>query len=146
MVAEGNDAGLTELYNAKLGEFVTRPEIAVSDVLRWSASGPFDAIDEGRGFQPADSGNPVQVAQARAIRSACKAAMRIFDLSDPFNISNATNQALLSTFVAVGILSQEEVDALFALAQVPGSRAEVLFGPNTYLTNSDISFALRGLS
>jgi hypothetical protein len=53
----------------------------------------------------------------------------------------STVSYLLSQAVTDGVLTQDQVSAV---NQRPGTRAEVLFGAGTVVTQSDVSFALRG--
>ena len=106
--------GLTDSDAAAHFNAVTQamrvPVISITAVLQWAGAGPLDTIDAGQSFAHPDA--PTQ----RAVRAACKAAMRLFNgTTDNFDLDSPTNRQLLGLFVAVGIVTAPERDALLAL-------------------------------
>ena len=63
-----------------------------------------------------------------AIRTACLASLKVFGVTSSFNVSAGPNLTGLAAFVAAGIITQDQSDALTGLAIVPATRAQVLFG------------------
>jgi hypothetical protein len=76
------------------------------------------------------------------IQSKWDRILAVVRAATSINISQPSIQALLGAAVVDGVLTSEQVAAI---GQRTGSRAEVHFGAGTTITNSDISFALRGV-
>jgi len=139
-IASGNDQGLADLLNRKDdANSVVVPIIPVSRVLEWAgtrqgaASSPMKAITAAAN----DSSSPVQgVAQV---------ALRVFGTLQSIDLSRPAVAGMVQGLTLGGVITSAQRDALLALQNAsPASRAEVLFGGGTTVTNSDISFALRG--
>jgi hypothetical protein len=81
------------------------------------------------------------VGLSAAIQAKWTPILEHLRAADQLDFTSATVQALVTAAVADGLLTQAQATAL---NQRMGSRAEVLFGAGTVLTNRDISFALRG--
>jgi hypothetical protein len=60
---------------------------------------------------------------------------------DSVELTNPTVQYMFGLAVADGLLTQAQLDQV---GRRPGSVAEILGGPGTSVTLSDVSFALRG--
>jgi hypothetical protein len=101
-----------EHFNAKT-VVIRDPIIPISWVLQWAGSGPLDSIEALEAFDHPDAGT------RKAVRSASKAAMRLFGgVTDTFNLDSGTNRALLGVFVMVGAVTQGEVDDLLSYGDV----------------------------
>lgn len=86
--------------------------LPISNLLQWGGAGPLDAIDAAQAF--AHPNPPTQ----KAVRAACKAAIKMFGATDTFDLDAPVNRGLLGLFVAVAIMSQAESDSLLALGDV----------------------------
>jgi hypothetical protein len=64
-----------------------------------------------------------------------------FACGDPIHIEDPELQGMLAAWVQHGVATQQEVDALYALAQVPASRADKIGIPAP--TARDIIDALK---
>ena len=76
------------------------------------------------------------------IQSKWDRILAVVRAADTIFVSDSSIQALLGAAVADGVLTSDQVSVI---GQRTGARAEVLFGAGTVITNTDISFALRGV-
>lgn len=127
LVAAGADAGIAALLGATTGPGAA--PIALPSVSR-------DAFLLG--LRPAYMSLPTLPAAVQQKWDRILAAIN----SGAAVAIDAGTQGLLASAVADGVLTQAQADAVWHRT---GSRAEVLFGPDTVMTQADVSFALRGL-
>jgi hypothetical protein len=105
---------------ARVVELITGPVTTMTGPLRtttakaWAARGPYARI--------VDASNNAE----HPCRAACLVIRDSFACGDSIHIEEPELQAMLSLWIAHDVATQEEVDALYALAQVPASRADVL--------------------
>lgn len=105
---------------ARVVELISEAITTITGPLRtttakaWAAKGPYAKIVDA-------SINP-----EHPCRSACLVIRDSFACGDPIHIEDPSLQLMLQTWVEHGIATQPEVDALYALAQVPASRADKL--------------------
>ena len=146
LVASADDASLAVLVNQRPGAFnpaktwtAPAPQLGIATVLQWAATGPLAQIKAGQSFTNANA------ALQNAVQSACTAALSLFGGSFTFfDVSDPANLSLLALLVANGVITQAQSDALVALKNLPASRAEVLFGIGTVLTQVQVESARKG--
>lgn len=78
----------------------------------WAAAGPYARI--------VDASNDVN----SPCRASCLVIRDSFACGDPIHIEDPDLQQMLTMWVQHDVATQKEVDALYALAQVPASRAD----------------------
>jgi hypothetical protein len=83
----------------------------------WAAAGPYANIVDA-------SLNPTH-----ACRASCLVIRDSFSCGDPIHVEDPQLQAMLAAWRSTGICTQEQVDDLYARAQQPASRAQVLGWP-----------------
>jgi len=89
-----------------------------------------------------DNASPVEVSAGVFVPiAAVKQAVDDLKYSMEVNTAAPSVQGLLGASVLFGALSQAEMTDLIMRK---GSRAEALFGAGTFISNNDVSFALRG--
>ena len=141
-VTAGSDTGVAALLNQRPGTFnpvktwtASAPVLPLTKVLQWAAAGPLAAITAGQ-----TTGGP---GASTAIKSACMAAITLINGPfSSFDVSDPNNTGLISGLVAGGIITSTDQTNLLNLANVPASRAEVLFGVGTVINYGDVSKAL----
>jgi hypothetical protein len=127
-VTAGNDQAIADLLNAATGvgaATVTVPAMSRDNFMT--------AIIPALIVLPALS---------TTIQSKWDRILAVVRAASIINISDPSIQALLGAAVSDNVLTSDQVSVI---GQRTGSRAEVLFGAGTTVTNSDISFALRGV-
>jgi hypothetical protein len=90
----------------------------------WAASGPYASI--------VDVSNTVD----HPCRASCLVVRETFKASDSIHINQPEVRTMLDAWVATGVITTEQCDALLALAMQPASRAQVLGLPN--ITEQDL--------
>lgn len=75
--------------------------------------------------------------------SAIKWAMKFLQTEAGIDVGEPATQAMLASLVGVGGVTQTEVDGVKAMANQPASRAEVLFGAGSQVTEADVRAALE---
>ena len=88
------------------------------------------------------------VSTAEIARSAKQAALgardrRLSGRDRTIDVNASAFQAMAGLFVAMGVMTQAHHDALTAMGQGPGSRAEELWGVGARVTPSDVANARR---
>lgn len=120
---------------ARVVELITAPITTMTGPLRtttakaWAARGPYARI--------VDASNDAE----HLCRASCLVIRDSFACGDPIHIEDPDLQFMLQMWVEHGVATQSEVDALYALAQVPASRADVIGIPAP--TARDIIDALK---
>ena len=74
---------------------------------------------------------------------AIKWAMKFLQAESGIDVGEPATQAMLTSLVGVGGVTQTEVDGVKAMANQPASRAEVLFGAEAQITEADVRAALE---
>lgn len=74
---------------------------------------------------------------------AIKWAMKFLHAESGIDVGEPATQAMLASLVGVGGVTQTEVDGVKAMANQPASRAEVLFGAGSQVTEADVRAALE---
>ncbi len=74
---------------------------------------------------------------------AIKWAMKFLQAESGIDVGEPATQAMLASLVGVGGVTQTEVDGIKAMAMQPASRAEVLFGAGSQITEADVRAALE---
>lgn len=74
---------------------------------------------------------------------AIKWAMKFLHAESGIDVGEPATQAMLTSLVGVGGVTQAEVDGVKAMALQPASRAEVLFGAEAQITEADVRAALE---
>lgn len=74
---------------------------------------------------------------------AIKWAMKFLQAEAGIDVGEPATQAMLASLVGVGGVTQTEVDGVKAMANQPASRAEVLFGAGSQVTEADVRAALE---
>ncbi len=74
---------------------------------------------------------------------AIKWAMKFLQAESGIDVGEPATQAMLASLVGVGGVTQTEVDGVKAMANQPASRAEVLFGAGSQITEADVRAALE---
>lgn len=72
-----------------------------------------------------------------------KWAMKFLQEESGIDVGEPATQAMLASLVGVGGVTQTEVDGVKAMANQPASRAEVLFGAGSQITEADVRAALE---
>ncbi|SRR5579884_2586314 len=129
------DVDIAALINAQNPKFsVRQPVVPVWRLLAWAAqNGRFAAIQT-----EADAGT-------KGVKSIALAAMKVFGTVADFDVDDAGAKALLGAMVQAGVLTADDQTAFAALGdRSPASRAEVLWGPGTVVSHTDVAIALRG--
>lgn len=133
-VAAGNDQGVADLLNAKAVS--SSRKVPLWEIKR-------QALQHGYwvAIRAAATSHPNQQVQAAAISAV--------DFVDDFrfttmDLSDSAVQLMLAALVSGGVMTSDQKAALDGLAVTMISRAEQLFGEGTAITNTDVSFALRG--
>jgi hypothetical protein len=105
---------------ARAVELITEAVTTMTGPLRtttakaWAAKGPYAKIVDA-------SNDP-----AHPCRAACLVIRDSFACGDPIHIEDPDLQLMLGMWIEHEVATQGEVDALYALAQVPASRADIL--------------------
>ena len=135
LLAAGNDAGIAALLNAVTGSGAATIALASIDRNTFLKITTAAAIRVATGIG-SDGGALAAGAAVKwgAVLAQARAA-------DPGSQIDLTLLPSLGDPSADRVMAPSE---LAALTTRTGSRAEVLFGPGTIITPSDISFALRG--
>jgi hypothetical protein len=116
-------------------ELITAPITTMTGPLRtttakaWAARGPYARI--------VDASNDT----AHPCRASCLVIRDSFACGDPIHIEDPDLQQMLAMWVEHGVATQQEVNALYAQAQVPASRADKIGIPA--LSARDIIDVLR---
>jgi len=109
-----------------------RPLVPVSNLLQWAATpdggtpGPFAAIQAGAN----NASDPLQ--------AICIAALKLFGSVDILDLSDPTNVALVAALESAGKVTANQEASLLALALIPCSRAEEVFGPGALVSRDDL--------
>lgn len=74
---------------------------------------------------------------------ALKWAMNFLQQEAGIDVGEPATQAMLTSLVGVGGISQLEIDGVKAMALQSASRIEVLFGNDKYITEQDVIEALK---
>lgn len=74
---------------------------------------------------------------------AIKWAMKFLQAESGIDVGEPATQAMLTSLIGVGGITQAEVDGVKAMALQPASRAEVLFGAGSQITEADVRAALE---
>jgi hypothetical protein len=98
--------------------------VTTSAAKTWAASGPYAAIVDAANM----AGHPAR-ASALVVRDA-------FASGDPIHMEDPNIQALFANWITANVITQEQHDALIAMAMQPASRAEVLGLP--FVTEQDL--------
>jgi len=86
---------------------------------------------------------PLADPNAEGLRIATKWAMRFIDSDGQgLDVGHPNTQGMVDALAAGGVLTTAEANSLKALALQPASRAEVLFGAGTSITEADVRAAL----
>lgn len=137
-LAGKSDAEMASLLNAPNAAFM-----AVNPLL------PLTAL----GIWAAKTGVRAKVEQAALnnvspVQSPCLAIRDLLVTMNgpPFDVSNADNQAMVAALVSAGVMTAEQQTELAALGnKSPASRAEVLFGVDTIISERDVGLARNNL-
>ena len=132
-VASGADSLIAELLNAK-SRSLLRP-IPIFEFAMWcSISGVRAKLKAGTASENA------------AIAAICDTALSV--QSNPhatyLDLTDAGSMELLTALAQAGVVTQAESQALVAFCTRPTSRAEELFGFDSYIGDPDVAKALRG--
>ncbi len=111
-LAAGDDGAIFAAMSATAPETVIG-SVTVSQFATWAATGPRSAIES----HATNAASPLN-ASALSLRDFLSGSMPIFDLALP------GLQALVAAWVGAGAITQEQSDALYALAQQPQTVAE----------------------
>ena len=74
---------------------------------------------------------------------ALKWAMKFLQQETGIDVGESATQAMLTSLIGVGGITQAEVDGVKAMAIQPASRAEVLFGSDVIVTEYDVIKAME---
>lgn len=74
---------------------------------------------------------------------AIKWAMKFLQAESGIDVGDPATQAMLTSLIGVGGITQAEADWIKAMALQPASRAEVLFGAGSQITEADVRAALE---
>ena len=74
---------------------------------------------------------------------AIKWAMKFLQTEAGIDVGEPATQLMLTSLIGVGGITQAEVDGVKAMALQPASRAEVLFGAGTQISEADVRAALE---
>lgn len=74
---------------------------------------------------------------------AIKWAMKFLQAEAGIDVGDPATQAMLTSLIGVGGITQADVDGVKAMALQPASRAEVLFGVGVQITEADVRAALE---
>ena len=74
---------------------------------------------------------------------AIKWVMKFLQAEAGIDVGEPATQAMLTSLIGVGGITQAEVDGIKAMALQPASRAEVLFGAEVQITEADVRAALE---
>lgn len=74
---------------------------------------------------------------------AIKWAMKFLQAESGIDVGDPATQAMLTSLIGVGGITQAEADGIKAMALQPASRAEVLFGAGSQITEADVRAALE---
>lgn len=105
---------------ARVVDLITEPVATMTGPLRsttakaWAAEGPYARIFDAS----MDLNNPC--------RASCLVIRESFACGDPIHLEDARLQGMLALWIQHGVATQQEVDTLYALAQIPASRADKL--------------------
>jgi len=108
---------------ARVIELLTAPTETMLGPLRsttakaWAARGPYARI--------VDASNDA----AHACRASCLVIRESFACGDMIHVEEGDLQDMLGAWIAHGVATQAEVDALYALAMQPASRGDVIGVP-----------------
>jgi len=75
---------------------------------------------------------------------AIKWAMKFLQTEAGIDVGEPATQSMLTSLIGVGGITANEVNGVKAMALQPASRAEVLFGAGTQITEADVRAALEG--
>lgn len=131
LVSSGSDQGIAILLNAN--NYTLQGPVPMTDVFIWLGENALTVTIQGI----AATSGPLQ-------NNAATFLLAVQGGSAVLDVTNSAIVAMVAAFVTAGTFTQSVQDALFAMGQVPASRAEVLFGSGVSVSNSDVSFALRG--
>jgi len=129
------DAELVSALNAPTVK--VQQNITKARLLQWAgANGGFTTINAAAAY------NTGADAQKTAVQNAGMAAQALFACGDvpEFDTGSAENQAMLSLFVSVGLMTQAAMDSLLALGAVMKTPQEVA-GVGGYVNFGDIAEA-----
>lgn len=74
---------------------------------------------------------------------AIKWALKFLQTEAGIDIGESATQVMLTSLIGIGGITQAEVDGVKAMALQPASRAEVLFGAGTQISEADVRAALE---
>lgn len=74
---------------------------------------------------------------------AIKWAIKFLQAEAGLDVGEPATQLMLTSLIGVGGITQAEVDGVKAMALQPASRAEVLFGAGSQITEADVRAALE---
>lgn len=74
---------------------------------------------------------------------AIKWALKFLQQEAGIDVGEPATRAMLDSLVGVGGITQADVDGVKAMALQPASRAEVLFGDGSQITEADVRAALE---
>lgn len=118
---------VVDLINAKTQMMVK--EITCAQGMGWAAAGPYAAI--------VDASENV----AHPCRASCLVLRELFSAGLPIHLEDPHVMGMFGAWVATGLITQAEQDALIVTATQPASRAEVLGLP--VITEAAIRAALE---
>lgn len=81
------------------------------------------------------------IPQIEALRVASKWAIRFLQMDTGMDVGDPVTLQTLAALAQIGILTADQVAAVQGLAVQPASRAEVLFGAGSLVSQSDLSAA-----
>lgn len=127
-VAVGSDYGVSQLLNAT--NYTKESYANISDIESYADSHNLrDGIEDGAASNP-----------------YARAASRLFAARyDTVDVNNTAFKGVLQGLVSTSVITQTDSDSIITLGNVPASRAEVLWGSGTNITESDVAKALRGI-
>lgn len=74
---------------------------------------------------------------------AIKWAMKFLQAEAGIDVGEPATQVMLTSLIGVGGITADEVNGVKAMATQPASRAEVLFGAGTQISEADVRAALE---
>lgn len=75
---------------------------------------------------------------------AIRWAMKFLESEAGIDVGESATQLMIASLVSVGGISQQEVDAIKAMALQPAIRAEVVFGNGAVVTEAQVREAING--
>lgn len=135
LIAAGNDAGIAMLLNTR----AYRGYVPIVELSAFCTKIGLTGAAEVYATEPTSPTNPIEFKiLCRTVLTILRDDYRlsVADVDDPAFVS-ATN-----TLVAAGLLSAANRDAIVAMAENHHSRAEVVWGLDTFITATEVAVAL----